>query len=1290
MKKLLFPAYADAGANATFADKDETDGDSETEMVSSADGLQSEATTAIFDNRTTTKLPQDSERRPHVEEVGAIPSDQPMDDISRKESKSGTPANANGFFPSTAPNLARPQTTRGVSTTTRSGSREVPFPSLPPRKVEETSGPDHAATTANGVVEEIDESEQTTVTPSRRLDEDSIREHAAECGTSADRLLLNAKAVSELPQQGPKDDNQFRGSDLRGSDDGRSDVVSDVLSTASEMGTVINISSRMAEVNAMALLTPIAITEEDSETEDCDEHYTAGLSLPTLDDKSPSLVHDVSEPELEEDAANDSQQISTSAKAMVSAAFRRMGTGTFNRSGTVSAPSTPRAAPRVEDYLKSAYRSNDKGPPQPGLLRSPGSAAYFNSVSRPSKPLLSPRFAEGKFPSRTNSSDSSARKHGASLVSPFRFARGCFSFDNTVSDDSHVRQGQSDVRPKIPDSMSSSYGMQLEPRSRGLRNLMQSRSWDVGSTPLSPERSLEHNSEYVSAFRALPGGGRVLHANTNQYRVLEPMKTAHNLSPAITKTNSAMALLTPQRVEIEREDALDILSCLVERSAAFEKGSVADRKQLQQEVTENRNHAVGRSMLSATPESGQLCEPIPEDDKVSTFAEVGTRNDSVIQSPPKRRRNQEPSEDVLESGSLSTEMMASIKDLRNISSLHGGDKDHDHRMKILDQLLYSHIYATEMKRAANSASTWLRSIGRSEDSSIDETASMLSFPGDVPLVDATMSGAPETEQPTEGEAICSSSFEKKMDLRTLRAMLHSASLQAKEKAKEAERLDEELTKCRAEIGRLKSAANTDVSFMSQNRSILDNDEHSEVSGIGADMVESDRDTSRTPERNAARYGIKSGEGSTDVLTGSFDEGYSGIGKPKGEHTSPSKFNGVSSFSARESPVKLVPRDSKIAGTSDESTDEETAGLNVADIQNFTSDWEREPPLPPPPDHDLRSPIVSDLLNQWTMDPAMHHSLLSWVERIIQGAGVNTVPPLTISSLDQEVRDGLLMHVLPLVLRRSDIDLEVKTRSQRRTRFDIAVQAHPKVNSRLRLPVDISSISTPRASSSFRHASDYGERIATPDSDVGANSVSHSTVTAHVSNSTVRHHHAETLASTPQADRGLLSSESAANQRHGQPGLMTAFNNTFGGLLSRSKKMPHHQNQIGHHEDSEIHDQPISWNHSKLPVREDEEDETQPYQRVLSCPPGRIGVTFVQYRGHAMVSDVSPESPLSGWVFQSDILIAIDEVPVSGMRVRDIVTLLTARKDRQRALRVISSHAMNEFTLNSSALSEAGM
>jgi predicted metalloprotease with PDZ domain len=87
---------------------------------------------------------------------------------------------------------------------------------------------------------------------------------------------------------------------------------------------------------------------------------------------------------------------------------------------------------------------------------------------------------------------------------------------------------------------------------------------------------------------------------------------------------------------------------------------------------------------------------------------------------------------------------------------------------------------------------------------------------------------------------------------------------------------------------------------------------------------------------------------------------------------------------------------------------------------------------------------------------------------------------------------------------------------------------------------------------------------------------------------------------------------------------------------------------------------------------------------VSSVQGKIGIELVQYRGHAMISFVSPESPLVGWIFPTDILIAIDEIPVSGLRVRDIVKILTERADsRQRSLRLISSHAMAELTQSAS-------
>lgn len=160
---------------------------------------------------------------------------------------------------------------------------------------------------------------------------------------------------------------------------------------------------------------------------------------------------------------------------------------------------------------------------------------------------------------------------------------------------------------------------------------------------------------------------------------------------------------------------------------------------------------------------------------------------------------------------------------------------------------------------------------------------------------------------------------------------------------------------------------------------------------------------------------------------------------------------------------------------------------------------------------------------------------------------------------------------------------------------------------------------------------------------------------------------------PPSRSGELDS---VQQEQQQGTFMGALGGALGGLLSRRGS-----NQAG---SSPSHGGQILQ--AASPIQE-EPIEDEPYHRVVSAPPGRIGVTFVEFRGHAMISDVSPDSPLSGWVFPSDILIAIDELPVSGMRVRDIVKVLTARQESQRALRVISSHAMNEFTLNASALAE---
>ena len=143
-----------------------------------------------------------------------------------------------------------------------------------------------------------------------------------------------------------------------------------------------------------------------------------------------------------------------------------------------------------------------------------------------------------------------------------------------------------------------------------------------------------------------------------------------------------------------------------------------------------------------------------------------------------------------------------------------------------------------------------------------------------------------------------------------------------------------------------------------------------------------------------------------------------------------------------------------ASNSTDEADGRMVHVRMLDGENFVTDWaDLAPPLPPPPDHGLRSPIVAALLQHWTSDVSMQESLLSWMERIMNGASCETIPPLTISALDHQVRDGFAMHVLPLLLRRSDIHVDVKTRAHRRTSYDMSVTVtNPVRHQEARQPV----------------------------------------------------------------------------------------------------------------------------------------------------------------------------------------------------------------------------------------------
>lgn len=457
-----------------------------------------------------------------------------------------------------------------------------------------------------------------------------------------------------------------------------------------------------------------------------------------------------------------------------------------------------------------------------------------------------------------------------------------------------------------------------------------------------------------------------------------------------------------------------------------------------------------------------------------------------------------------------------------------------------------------------------------------------------------------------------------------------------------------------------------------------------------------------------------------------------------------------------------------------------------DDDNFVTDWsDLSSPLSNPPFHGIRAPIVQTILEQWTDDKSLHASLYQWLDQVLDASyHPDSIPPLTLCSLDQQVRDGFLLHIMPVLFRRPDVRLNVKTRRHRRTVHDIAVTVESNTLSSLLETTTTTSNST-NTRYSDGDVSEINSSVVTHHSaattEVMYNGIIRqqheqqhqlfpSMINQHQKDSTpalntestqllingsnpFKNHNsfgaptyqesqpirseqgtggggmsydevAEDMAMTPDHVREAMNYESSGL-------LLSAFGGALGGLLGRGRKATtatpmnnlssahnHHDHDgdpnasYGYETTPQNYYQPNGMNQfyvtppaffgyndlhrtSRVVAEEktdgyqnhnddvDEDDnndeitESPPYHRIVSAPSGRIGVTFVEYRGHCYVSDIHDDSPLHGFLHESDILIAIDEITVSGMRVRDIIQILKDRQLRpQRLLRVMSSYDAN--------------
>ncbi|KAL7538680.1 hypothetical protein ACHAXR_009230 [Thalassiosira sp. AJA248-18] len=831
-----------------------------------------------------------------------------------------------------------------------------------------------------------------------------------------------------------------------------------------------------------------------------------------------------------------------------------------------------------------------------------------------------------------------------------------------------------------------------------------------------------------------------------------------------------------KKIETERGDAIDLLAFMVEQSLNFEG------------VESEGSHEF-------------LCE------------KCQTKHNKEFNSQP-----MSSCDDCLEKMKC---IANSIKDISADSS----DKEqlagfnHQIRSTAIDTLLRSYEFALEAKRSSLSANKWLEIIGSATNNVSSEERD-------------------EYNQPLDGV--------------TMRARLHSAENAISSKHEEISRLNEELSNCRAEIGRLKSGPRTQPQHqnmpMPTNKSILSNsssdesmensrersgslvlcsprpavktceshdesfakwekniemqmnlESRKEILFLKAQLLQANQKISELEHRENLQekepfsseiepIKASSDDGDSEQLfmriaediekealdTPISYEGDDDVNDDEGagpaikldnpalekeldEYRSAlitslrADENGRSaradSITSSEDPN--LAHDLSKSNSSDAASDRKMINVRMIDGENFSTEWgDMAPDLPPPPDHDLHSPIVDAILSKWTDDPDTRSALIGWIENILNGSSTDSMPSLKLSGLDHQIRDGFIMHVLPLLLRRKDVHVHLTSRAHRQTSYDIAVSVRQSVSAydgvsdtgseeyrqisrenkhhliafqatrsgaSIKENIDDSQMSpnkqVPSPTKPFFGRS-IPDLVRTP-SNAGSISTA---VTSPISNRTPSRGHQmhrrsrytslssemkKGDSSFTHGDNAMPNMMSVASPSLGddlsvgssveddtdikhsqrQSSIMGSISGAFG-LLSRRKPSA---------ADNEFHGAPHSINDGystmfQTPKREanhpsskSPNEEEHPYHRVLSAPPGKIGITFVDYRGHAMVSNVSEESPLAGWVYPSDVLIAIDDVPVSGLRTRDIVKLLTDKVGQQRNLRMVSAVAMNELT-----------
>jgi uncharacterized phage infection (PIP) family protein YhgE len=128
---------------------------------------------------------------------------------------------------------------------------------------------------------------------------------------------------------------------------------------------------------------------------------------------------------------------------------------------------------------------------------------------------------------------------------------------------------------------------------------------------------------------------------------------------------------------------------------------------------------------------------------------------------------------------------------------------------------------------------------------------------------------------------------------------------------------------------------------------------------------------------------------------------------------------------------------RAAAAERETAEKKARSEAQAKAQELTGGWVEHPASDPAPPFAIGSPVIAQILQSYTNDPAKQVELYAWLKDVAGGKDISRMKRvLEVERAPKEVRDGFLALVVPILKMRADVGVTVQLRERQEVRTDI--------------------------------------------------------------------------------------------------------------------------------------------------------------------------------------------------------------------------------------------------------------